>query len=100
MLVGECHDGHHDMLSLGDFQEGLGQHPHAHGVPVLGEDDGVLAQAHGARLEAVPVEPHGHAAVHHRLLTEAKAARWKKTSGGWKIIPGKPEVQVQDWQIP
>lgn len=77
MLVGERHDGNHDMLCFGDFQESLGQQPHAHGVPILGEDDGILAQAHGARFEAIPVEPHGNAPVHHRLLAEAEAAARK-----------------------
>lgn len=57
--LAEGGDGDDDSLRLDVVQVGLRQHPHSLAASVLGEDEGVAAQAHGARLEAVPVHADG-----------------------------------------
>lgn len=58
-LLAEKHNGDDDSLSLDAFQVGLWHHAHRLAAAVLGENEHVAAQAHGARLEAVPVHPDG-----------------------------------------
>ncbi len=58
-LLVEGDDGDNDGLCLDVFQIGLRQHPHSLAAPVLGEDERIAAQAHGARLETVPVHADG-----------------------------------------
>ena len=58
-LLVEGDNGDDDGLGLDFFQVGLRQHSHSLAAAVLGEDERIAAQAHGARLEAVPVHPDG-----------------------------------------
>ena len=74
MLV-EGNYGDDDGLSFDIFQVGLRQHSHSLTPAVLGEDECVAAQAHGARLEAIPVNAYGlQAGLTRALLCKAEAA--------------------------
>lgn len=58
-LLVEGDNGDNDGLGLDVFQVGLRQHSHSLAAAVLGEDERVAAQTHGARLETVPVHANG-----------------------------------------
>lgn len=58
-LLVEGDNGNNDGLGLDVLQVGLRQHPHSLAAAVLREDERVAAQAHGARLETVPVHADG-----------------------------------------
>lgn len=58
-LLVEGDDGDNDGLGLDVSQVGLRKHPHSLAAAVLGEDERVAAQTHGARLETVPVHADG-----------------------------------------
>lgn len=47
-LLAEGDDGHDDGLGLDVFQVGLRQHSHSLTTAVLGEDECIAAQTHGA----------------------------------------------------
>lgn len=58
MLV-EGHYGNNDSLGSDVLQVGLRQHSHRLTAAIFGEDECVTAEAHGARLEAIPVQANG-----------------------------------------
>lgn len=75
-LLVEGHNGDEDSLSLDVFQVGLGHHPHRLAAAVLGENERVAAEAHGAGLEAVPIHPDGLlAGVARTFFCETKAGQ-------------------------
>lgn len=58
-LLVEGDNGHNDGLSLDVFQVSLRQHSHSLAAAVLGEDECITSQSHGAGLETVPVHTDG-----------------------------------------
>lgn len=74
MLV-EGHNGDDDGLGLDVLQVGLRQHPHSLAAAVLGEDERVPAQTHGAGLETVPIHPDG-------VLTGLTRTLFRETKAG------------------
>lgn len=59
-LLAEGNDGDDNSLSLDVLQVGLRQQTHSLAAAVLGEDERVAAEPHGAGLEAVAVHADGH----------------------------------------
>lgn len=76
-LLVEGDDGDNDSLGLNVLQVGLRQHPHSLATPVLGEDEGITAQTHGARLETIPIYANS-------LLTGFTCAFFGKPKAGHK----------------
>ena len=76
-LLVEGDDGDNDGLGLDVFQVGLRQHSHSLAAAVLGEDERVAAQTHGAGLEAVPIDADG-------ILTGLTRTLLCKTKAGHK----------------
>lgn len=75
-LLVEGHNGDDDGLGLNVLQVGLRQHPHSLAAAVLGEDERVAAQTHGAGLETVPVHPDGVlTGLTRTLFRETKAVQ-------------------------
>lgn len=50
----------------------LGQQAHTHGLSVLGKHNGILSQAHGARLKPIAIEAHRNMAIYSLFVTKAK----------------------------
>lgn len=86
-LLVEGDDGDDDGLGLDVFQVGLRQHSHSLAAAVLGEDERVAAQTHGARLETVPVHADG-------LLTGPTRALFGKTKAEHKGEGRIEEIKI------
>lgn len=67
------HNGYNYLLSFNFLQVRLREHPNAADTLWLGEDDGVFAETHWSRLEAIAVHANGCLTVLGYLFTVSKA---------------------------
>lgn len=78
MVFVECHDRDNNMLRLDDFQIGLRQESHTHGLSVFGKNYCIFAQSHRTRLESIPVQSNRDVTIHGDFVTEAEAIKKRK----------------------
>lgn len=79
-LLAKGNDGDDNSLGLDVLKVGLRQQTHRLAATVLGEDERVAAEAHGARLEAIAIHTDGHLTKFWwTLFCETKAGQqWQR----------------------